>query len=145
MILGIDHAGFVVANLEISTSFYRDVIGLPVVREIERKGSPISQDVGYRDVHLKASLLDLGDGKLLELIEYVMPVADDRPTFERAVIGGSHLAFRVQNISETLEIMTKNGAKKLNEPSEVAPSRFACYLQDPDGNWLEFIEDTSAN
>ena len=33
-----------------------------------------------------------------------------------------------------------NGAKKLNPPKELAPGRTACYLQDPDGNWLELLQ-----
>ena len=29
----------------------------------------------------------------------------------------------------------------LNSPAAIIPGRFSCYLQDPDGNWLEFVED----
>ena len=97
MINGLNHAGIVVNNLEDSIKFYSNVIGLPVARMIERKGSPISAVVGYDDVHIKAALLDLGDGHFLELIQYFNPIASDRPTNERAVLGGSHLAFNVDN------------------------------------------------
>ena len=46
MIKGLNHAGIVVNNLEDSIRFYSNVIGLPVARMIERKGSPISAVVG---------------------------------------------------------------------------------------------------
>jgi len=142
MIKGLNHAGIVVNNLEDSIKFYSNVIGLPVARMIERKGSPISAVVGYDDVHIKAALLDLGDGHFLELIQYFNPIASDRPTKERAVLGGSHLAFNVDNIEETLAYLDKNGAKTLNDPVEVSAGRFVCYMRDPDNNWIELIEDS---
>ena len=97
MIKGLNHAGIVVNNLEDSIRFYSNVIGLPVARMIERKGSPISAVVGYDDVHIKAALLDLGDGHFLELIQYLNPIASDRPTNERAVknIGKTHESKKV--------------------------------------------------
>ncbi len=142
MIKGLNHVGIVVKDLEDSINFYSNVIGLPVARRIERKGAPISAVVGYDDVHIKAALLDLGDGHFLELIQYFNPVASDRPTDERAVLGGSHLAFTVDNIEETLAYLDKNGAETLNDPVEVAAGRFVCYMRDPDNNWIELIEDS---
>jgi len=143
MIKGLNHAGIVVNDLEESIHFYSNVVGLPVDRMIERSGEPISSVVGYEDVHIKAALLDLGDGHFLELIQYFNPVAVERPTEERAVLGGSHLAFTVDNIEETLIYLNKNGARILNVPVEVVPGRFVCYMRDPDNNWIELIEDST--
>ena len=28
----------------------------------------------------------------------------------------------------------------MNDPANVAPGRTACYLQDPEGNWVELIQ-----
>ena len=28
----------------------------------------------------------------------------------------------------------------MNPPIEVAPGKKCCYIQDPDGNWIELIE-----
>ena len=28
----------------------------------------------------------------------------------------------------------------MNPPAELAPGRVACYIQDPDGNWLELLQ-----
>ena len=47
MIVDLNHTGLVVKNLDESVSFYRDVIGLSLVRNVERKGLSISKVLGY--------------------------------------------------------------------------------------------------
>ena len=101
MIKGMNHTGLVVKNLDESINFYRDVIGLEVIGYKERDGGPISEVVGYEYVHMKAAILDLGSSIFLELIEYIKPEAESRPSQERAVIGASHIGFVVENIKDT--------------------------------------------
>ena len=69
---------------------------------------------------------------------YTVPA--ERPTNERSVLGASHLAIQVDNIAELFQAAVDNGATSLNPPTEVAPGRTACYMQDPEGNWIELIE-----
>ena len=80
----------------------------------------------------------------LEVIGYIKPEAELRLSEERAVIGASHIGFEVENIEETAKHMVEKGARILNPPAAIIPGRFSCYLQDPDGNWLEFVEDLNA-
>ena len=143
MITGMNHTGFVVKDLDKSVAFYSEVVGLEVVSRGETDGGPVAQIVGYEHSHLKLAALgiDRKGGHILELIEYVRPVSAERPTEERAVLGASHLAFNVTDMEGTFQRLLDNGAKKLNAPVEVAPGKSACYLQDPDGNWIELIED----
>ena len=142
MITGMNHTGFVVKNLETSVEFYSEVVGLQVVARRERDGRPISQVLDYEKTSIKVALLGIDgeDGHILELIEYVNPVSTERPTNERAVLGASHLAFNVTDIEGTFQRLLANGAIRLNAPVEVTPGRVVCYLQDPDGNWIELIE-----
>ena len=140
MITSMNHTGFVVRDMEKAVAFYRDVVGMEVVRSADRDGGTISQVVGYEDTHLKATHLSTGDGPTLELIEYVNPPATDRRSRERATLGASHLAFNVEDIDATFQRLVDNGGQRLNPPVEVQPGRKACYLQDPDGNWIELVE-----
>ena len=142
MITGMNHTGFVVKNLETSVEFYSEVVGLRVVAQREIEGASISQIVGYEHSHIKLGMLgiDQDGGHILELIEYLHPPSTERPTQERAVLGASHLAFNVTDIEGTFQRLLANGAIRLNAPVEVAPGRVVCYLQDPDGNWIELIE-----
>ena len=141
MITGINHAGLIVRDLDKAVAFYTDVIKLKVVTALERTGEPVSLLLGYENTHIKGSHVGTGDGPTLELIQYVNPPPADRPTEERSVLGASHLAFNVEGMEETYELLVSRGAKKLNPPQEVAPGQKRCYLQDPEGNWIELVEN----
>lgn len=140
MIIGMDHTGFIVSDVDKMASFYKDVLGFKEVRVAERDGGPASQVVGYDNVHYKAILMNLGEGHVLELIQYMRPEGADRPTEERAVIGASHIAFRVEDVDATFKHLVDNGAKPMNPPTEIVPGHKGCYLQDPEGNWIELLE-----
>lgn len=141
MAIGMHHTGFVVEDLERAVAFYRDVVGLEVRSRYERIGPGIEQVIGYEGTHLTiAHMGAAGGAQTLELIQYLNPPPDRRPTGERSVLGASHLAIQVDDIEECFERLVAGGAKPLNPPTELAPGRTACYLQDPDGNWLELIQ-----
>ena len=140
MIKSMNHTGFVVRDLERAERFYTEVMGLKVSARRERVGAPISQVVGYEKAHLKIVVVSLGGGPDLELIQYLSPSPAARPTQERSVLGASHLAFVVDDIQKTFRALLAGGAKKMNEPAQVEPGKTVCYLQDPDGNWIELIE-----
>ena len=57
------HTGIVVRDRGTSIAFYRDVVDLTLLRELERRGPDIDQVVGYEQTHLRSALLELGDGK----------------------------------------------------------------------------------
>ena len=140
MIRGMNHSGIVVRDLDSAVGFYRDVVGLKLLDTFERDGGPISDVLGYENTHIKGATLDIGEGHKLELIEYINPPPAARPTEERSVLGASHLAFNVDDAEETYKSLIGRGAKRLNPPVEVVPGKIVCYLQDPDGNWLELVE-----
>ncbi len=140
MIQKMHHTGFVVADLDRAVEFYEGAVGLEVQARYERQGGPIEKVVGYDDAHLQIAIMGIGGEHVLELIKYVSPAPGDRPTSERSVIGGSHLAFAVDDIQAAYKRLSGAGAKTLNAPISVAPGRTVCYLQDPDGNWLELME-----
>ena len=143
MITRINHSGIVVREMDRSVAFYRDALGMEDVDTRERNGGPIERLVGYTPCHLKAVDMAVGDGSVLELLQYVEPPPAGRATEERSALGASHVAFDVVDISGTYERLVRNGARKLNPPIEVADGKWVCYLQDPDGNWIELIEFTS--
>ena len=136
------HTGFVVRNREASVTFYRNVVGLRLLREFERRGPDIDQIVGYQQAHLRSAMLDLGGGHALELIQYVNPPPDERPTEERNILGAAHIAIQVADIQAVYDKLSAGGAKVMNPPVQLGPDRLACYLQDPDGNWIELVEVT---
>lgn len=140
MIKALNHTGFVVSDRDAAVAFYRDVVGLTVISEYNRKGPGVDQVVGYEGTELRSAVLDMGSGHILELIQYLAPDPQTRPSEERNVLGAAHLALEVDDIYKTFEHLVAKGAKSLNQPAELAPGRIGCYLQDPDGNWLELLQ-----
>ena len=140
MIKRMHHTGFVVRDLEKAVAFYRDALRLSVVGSYERTGPGIEKVVGYEGAHLKIAHLGAAGEQTIELIQYLSPTPDDRPTQERNVIGGAHLALVVDDIDEAFRSLVDNGATPLNPPTELGSGRIACYLHDPDGNWIELLQ-----
>ena len=140
MIKRFHHTGFVVQDVDKAIAFYRDIVGLEVANRYQRTGHAIGQVVGYDDAHLEIAILESKGEHILELIQYVNPPPGARPTQERSVLGGTHLCMLVDDIDETFRKLTENGAVAMNPPASVAPGRTACYMQDPDGNWIELLE-----
>ena len=140
MIEAIHHTGLVVRDLEKAVEFYRDGIGLEVVSRYERVGPAINQVVGYSNVSLTIALMGGIGEHCIELIQYLSPPSQQRPSEERSVLGATHLSFVVDDIERTFQKLVENGAIAMNPPALVGPSRKACYLQDPDRNWIELME-----
>ena len=140
-----NHTGFVVKDLERSRKFYIDGLGLEELKLFDVQSDELGQIVGYKNARIYASYLVAADGHALEIIEYKEPVtqvSDDSVQYERARTGGAHLAFFVEDCHEMWERLCSMGGKPLNPPVEVLPGMWECYMQDPDGNWIELVEDS---
>ena len=139
MLLKMHHTGFVVSDIDVAARFYGEVIGLTPLPRRERDGSAISQILGYEGTHIKIAEFTHGE-YMLELIEYVHPPGADAHVHERNAFGASHIAFVVDDSDAAYERLVANGAQKLNPPIEIVDGKKGCYLQDPDGNWVELLQ-----
>ena len=144
MITGMYHSGVVVLDLDRAIEFYRDAVGLKLQGTFEFAGTATGQVVGYEDVKLRTANLETPDGQVIELLQYISPPARQRPSEERSLQGASHLGFRVEDIDTTFETLLAKGGIKLNAPVEESPGVKVCYLQDPEGNWIELVEENRA-
>ena len=138
------HTGFVVEDLEKSVAFYADVLGMRIATRMERQGETINQILGFPNAHVKGAFLDKEEGHQLELLQYISPTGG-RANFERNDLGASHLAFFVEDLDRFYEETSQRGLTYFNPPTALRDEagkvvRKIAYSQDPDGNWLEFIE-----
>ena len=147
MLKSFAHTGFVVSNLERSIAFYTEVIGLSLMRQSENSSEALAQVVGYTNVHVKIASLNLGNGHQLGLVEYVEP-SSEHLNIEPKNICASHLAFFVEDIEDFYERKSLEGLSCVTPPIHFSMqgdngygSGKSFYAQDPDGNWLEFIEN----
>jgi methylmalonyl-CoA epimerase len=103
----IDHVGIAVPDLEEALALYRDALGLALVHReaVESQG-------------VDAALLEIGDGHL----ELLAPLAADTPVgkfLSKRGPGLHHVAYRVDDVSETLGALSGAGMKLIDESPRV--------------------------
>ena len=142
-----NHTGIVVQDMEKMLAFYKDVLELEEERNRVLEGPLADQLVGYKDAKLHVIYLGNGDMRhSVELVTYLNPPpGETMHTNERNTIGAVHIGVIVDDLDAWYEDLTARGIRFVNKPflrkdAEYPWAFKACYLQDPEGNWLEFIE-----
>lgn len=146
MLQRIFHTGFIVRDMRRSLAFYRDLLGLEVVREAsDYSGEFADQLTGFQNVQLHIVFLSLGEGHQLELTQFLNPVGG-KADIRNNDVGSFHvgiavedvqaLADRLLGVGVTLRTMPTVERKNVRAPW----ARRGCFVQDPDGNWLELLE-----
>jgi catechol 2,3-dioxygenase-like lactoylglutathione lyase family enzyme len=113
------HVSFAITEIERSRLFYGKVLGL---QEIERPNFPFAgawYRVGAAEVHLIVPPADVDVGS--------------RPARTHPMAG--HAAFAIDDYASALEQLRGAGVQVL----EAGAGRGQMWVQDPDGNVLEFI------
>ena len=133
-----------VKDIEASIKFYADVLGMRIAGRTEREGEFVELVLAFPGAHIKGGFVDMGEGHQLELIQYLSPASGENH-LQRNDLGASHLAFFVEDLDKFYEDTSRKGIKYNNLPATMVDengklSRKAAYAQDPDGNWLEFVE-----
>ena len=140
-----NHTGFVVSDMERSLAFYRDLLGLRVERDDIQEGEFVSQANGFPNARLHVIWLGLGDMKhSVELIQYLNPPGRAVAVPGRNDVGAAHLGINVDDLGSFYEKLSGSGIRFLTPPAvrknaSYPQARKVCYLQDPDGNWLELL------
>lgn len=126
MISAVHHIAIICADYQRSKTFYTQVLGLQVVREV------------YREERNSWKLdLALADHYIIELFSF--PDPPPRPSRPEAQ-GLRHLAFTVQDIDKAVLQLQQHGV--VTEPIRIDPytgKRFT-FFTDPDGLPLELYE-----
>ena len=141
-----NHTGFVVSDMDRSLEFYQDLLGLKQERNQILEGKFISELVGYPDARLHIVYLGTGDSRhSVELIQYLNPPGTPAAMPERHQIGASHLGVIVDDLDAFYAELSRCGVRFVSPPA-IRPGAVypmaskGCYMQDPDGNWLELLE-----
>lgn len=122
----IHHIAIICSDYQVSKTFYTDVLGLQVIREVFRE-----QRHSYK--------LDLAlNGEyIVELFSFPSP--PPRPSRPEAA-GLRHLAFEVDDVAATAEALREKGV--VAEPvriDEFTGKQFT-FIADPDGLPIEFYQ-----
>jgi len=146
-LLGVEHVGLTVPDIEAATAFFVDVLGAEMLFEV----GPFSSDDDWMKAHLgvhpravirRLRMLRLAMGASIELFEYSSPDQDQqRPRNSDA--GGHHLAFYVAEMAAAVGHLRRNGIEVLGEPTTLTEGASAgltwVYFLAPWGLQLELV------
>ncbi len=125
MIIGLAHACFFVKDLEASTVFYRDKLGLTPAFEFFR---PTGQKHGQ--------YFHLGGRTFIELFQAGQPpVRGEGQSYH-------HICLEVTDLRATAETLRQRGVE-VSEPKLGSDGSWQAWLADPDGNRMELHEYTA--
>lgn len=123
----IHHIAIICSDYEVSKSFYTEILGLKILREVYRK-----ERESYK--------LDLGigDDYVIELFSFPNP--PKRPSQPESC-GLRHLAFSVENVTDKRFELIENGLVCEGIRIDEFTEKEFFFTQDPDGLPIEFYEE----
>ena len=141
MIRSVRHTGIVVRNLEKTANFYR-ALGFVDDNRATEQGEFIDQVTGLKNTKLEWIKLKAPDGYILELLQYHSHPENTEITQQKSnKLGCSHMAFGVDNIEKTCEIIEKIGGSIVNLPSLTDDKKVkVAYCHDVEGVLMEIVE-----
>jgi methylmalonyl-CoA/ethylmalonyl-CoA epimerase len=132
-LLGLDHVGIAVADLEAAVTFYRDVLGLQVV---------------HREDNLDQQVAEV---MLTSQLQLLMPLTEDSVLHRFLVRRGGglhHLAYAVSDVRSASSTLRSSGVRVLYD-SPRAGTRGSqinfVHPKDTGGVLLELVEHAAAN
>ena len=142
----IDHVGITVSDLDRALGFYRDLLGLSVVADNTISEPAVAELLGLDSVELRIVDLDSGDGRILELLQYLQPVGR-RLDYESSDAATEHIAFTVDDLAAVRARLAEAGVKMvsrkaltIDDPGGSFDGAICLYVRDPDGAILELVQ-----
>lgn len=146
MMKGLVHSGMTVSSLEKSIEFYRDILGLELVK-VEPPRDSRSEMLGVENATVHIAVMRMaGTNESIELIEFKSPTPPNSYAAPVNSIGQVHLAFRVDDIEASIKELKGKGVAFVSDShEEIVDGPLKgwkwIYFKDPDGTNLELIQE----
>ena len=120
--------GIVVCDAEKSLAFYRDLLGFELTGEMAVPGGGtmyrlLCGTTTVKLVALSASLPKAAPGGLM------------------GACGYRYCTIKVSNLHEIADTCAEAGYVVAVKPTVIRPGVTICMVEDPDGNWIEFLQE----
>jgi lactoylglutathione lyase len=123
-VLGFEHVGIQVANIERSIAFYQEVVGLTLIDQFL-----------HTDGDKKLAFLGINKEIIVEFIEGYNA---DLPVEGKV----HHVAFKVENIESEQKRLDEAGVEWISKEITVLPNGAKyIFFRGPDQEWIEFFEN----
>ena len=92
VITGFNHSGFAVKDIEAMVAFYRDTLGLSVMREVDSVAPPEGDHTGIPGARRTLVFVGKPDGEhALELVHFIGPAQPGGTLAQTSARGSTHL------------------------------------------------------
>ncbi len=141
MVKAVRHTGIVVSNLEKALHFYRDLLGLKIVKDADESGDYIDNMLSLKNVRVRTIKMTAEDGNLIELLYFQSHSCEAKKDRQFYEIGVSHVAFTVEDIEAIYHKLKEEGIF-FNAVPQYSPDGYAkvTFCKDPDDNSVELVE-----
>jgi catechol 2,3-dioxygenase-like lactoylglutathione lyase family enzyme len=119
--------GVVTTNGDAMLQFYRDTLGLDYLREMKMPGGGLMHQLGCGDSVIKVVVVESLPAKAA-------------PGGVRGANGNRYWTISVSNLSELVSQCASAGHKVAVKETEIRPGVKIAMVEDPDGNWVEFLQ-----
>jgi catechol 2,3-dioxygenase-like lactoylglutathione lyase family enzyme len=129
-----DNVGIVVEDLDAAIEFFTE-LGLVLEGRAPIEGEWADGVTGLRDMSVEIAMMRTPDGhSRLELSRFLAPpvVADHRSAPVNA-LGYLRVMFAVEDIDDTLDRLSKRGAKVVGKVVQYQDTYRLCYIRGPEG------------
>ena len=140
-LLGLDHVGIAVADLDAAVSFYRDVLGLQVVHREENLDQQVAE----------VMLTSSENGPVGNQLQLLMPLAGNSVLNRFLMRRGSglhHVAYAVSDVRSASSILRQGGLRVLYDAPRAGTRGSQInfvHPKDTGGVLLELVEHTAAD
>ena len=144
---GIEHIGLTVPNIEQATTFFTSVLGAAPLYDVGPFESPDDWMAHHLAVHPRARInkirvLQVAEGPVVELFEFVAPDQDTRVP-RNSDFGGWHIAFYVTDMERALAALKMHDVEIQSGPVGMTEGPSAglswLYFKAPWGQQLELV------
>jgi methylmalonyl-CoA/ethylmalonyl-CoA epimerase len=140
-LLGLDHVGVAVADLETAISFYRDVLGLRMVHREDNLDQQVAE----------VMLAGGETGRASSQLQLLMPLTEDSAVQRFLMRRGSglhHVAYAVSDVRSASRILRQCGVRVLYDAPRAGTRGSQInfvHPKDTGGVLLELVEHTAAD
>ncbi|MGD0610263.1 MAG: VOC family protein [Anaerolineales bacterium] len=128
--LDFQHYTISVSNIEKSLSFYRDLLGFPVLGRLNY----------HNKVGLMIYFLDIGNNAILEMFGFQVPTKPSDRIADDLQLGIRHVGFKVKDVDEIALRLKSANVPFTMEPLDAHGGVRIAFFKDPDGILLEIIQ-----
>ena len=140
MIKNIRHSGIVVNDLEASLHFYKELLGLKVIKQMDESGSYIDHVLGLQAVKVTTVKMATPDGQMIELIKYHSHESEQtaRRIYDTSL---THIAFTVDDLDSEYNRFKSQRVAFSSRP-QLSPDGYAkvTFCRAPEGTFIELVE-----